>query len=1175
MSKRQRGVIPTPEALRKLQGAIRQKEQDEERRYTQEKISFNTGLARRTIRKVLNREGAVTLKTLTALFEVFNLELQTSDYTRPETDEAFPEPPEAGSVRRVDWGEAKEITGFCGRQGELKQLWDWTARDRTRVVTLLGMGGTGKTALAVKLVQQLQGEFDFIHWRSLRNALPLERQIEQWVAFISDGKEKKGELYSLLDYLRTSRCLLVLDDVEALLQGGERVGQYRQGYEAYGELLRMMGETAHQSCLLLISREKPTEVAVAEGGRVQSLILGGCAEAAEAILNTEGLLGSVRQKRRLRDRYGNIPLILQIVATAIRDLFEGEIGEFLAQDTLVFSSIRQLLDGQFSRLCAKEQTLVYWLAINQEPTTVAQLKADCIPSLTNAEILENLESLQRRCAIEKSNSQFTLGSIAMAYALDSLLECAIAELTQPNIVDCGTQFQYLRTHALLKAESTEPVRAAQVRLLLNPLARKLIESFGTRDRVREHLLTILAVLQERSPTKLCYLAGNTIDLLVCLGVPLNGCDFSRLTICQADLREVELNRVDFTQSNLARSVFSQVFDSIYAVAFSPDGRLLATGHGDGEVRWWQVASGQLLFGIKGHRSSVWTIAFSPDGRTLASGGYDRTVKLWDIQTGRVRQTLVGYQDWIRAIAFSPDGSRLASCGKRGEIVLYDSVSGAERQVLQGHTAPPTAIAFHPQGTLLASGSEDRTIRLWNARSGECQHILSDRADSISAIAFSSDGTLLASCDSKGIELWNPQTGDRLQRWEDGLTLILAISFSPDSRYLGVSDGCVLKLLDIETGIFTKTLGSSARQIWSVAFSPNGNHLSAGGDPILQLWDVEDEEPLRTWQGATDATQSYRTLDFSPDGQLLASGGDDGSVKLWCVATGVCCETLYKHHKSVRTLAFSPNGRTLATGGDDRALWLWEIQTGTGRPLHPEHQDKVCAIAFSPDSQHLASGSADGTIQLWDLRTDAPQRQFLEHAGAILSLAFSPDNRTLASGSEDRTLKLWDVLTGECLRTLKDHKGWVWSVAFSPDGRTLASGSEDRTLKLWDVLTGRVKATLSGHQQLIGTLAFSPEGTTLVSGSADGTLKYWSLETAQCLQNLRGSDSLIWAFVFLSAQNLLACSSDRARIDLWDVLEGKQLRTFQREKYYAGMKITGVRGLTAAAIANLKVLGAVE
>ena len=339
---------------------------------------------------------------------------------------------------RQDWGEAIDASLFYGRTGELTTLEQWIVTQRCRLVAVLGMGGIGKTAIAAKVAAQVQHEFEYVIWRSLRNAPPLETLLGELVAFVSDFQETSAESGRLIHYLRSRRCLLILDNMETILEAGE-AGLFRNGYEGYGELLRVIGETPHSSCLILTSREKPAIIAPNEGDRlpVRSLRLSGSPEAAGALLQAKGLVGSETQKQDLCDRYGNNPLVVKIVATSIRDLFDGEIGEFLRQDTFVFNGIRRLLQQQFERLSPLEKSIMYWLATHREASAIAELESDFVPAVSRGKLLEALESLLGRSLIEKAtptlmkkpSGSWTQEPVMMEYVSELLLESTFRTLT--------------------------------------------------------------------------------------------------------------------------------------------------------------------------------------------------------------------------------------------------------------------------------------------------------------------------------------------------------------------------------------------------------------------------------------------------------------------------------------------------------------------------------------------------------------------------------------------------------------------------------------------------------------------------------------------------------------------------------------------------------------------------
>ncbi len=275
---------------------------------------------------------------------------------------------------------------------------------------------------------------------------------------------------------------------------------------------------------------------------------------------------------------------------------------------------------------------------------------------------------------------------------------------------------------------------------------------------------------------------------------------------------------------------------------------------------------------------------------------------------------------------------------------------------------------------------------------------------------------------------------------------------------------------------------------SVAFSPDGNLIASGSeDNSIKLWNAKTGKSLRTlkknwWQRGNNS--AILSVAFSPDGHTLASGSEDNTIKLWNVKTGKVQKTFEGEDWWVNSITFSPDGRTFASEGDK--VKLWDI--AANKPLF--NLDGIRVVAFSPNGCLLASGGLNNTIKLWDMKTGKSLHTFQKHSKQIRSVAFSPDGSILASGSEDQTVKLWDMKTGKGISTLEGHRHAVCSLAFSPDGRALASGSCDKTIKLWELDSYQELDTLHGHNCLVKSMSFSPDGKTLASASYDRTIKVW-------------------------------------------------------------------------------------
>jgi WD40 repeat protein/DNA-binding CsgD family transcriptional regulator len=1086
--------------------------------------------------------------------------------------------------KRQDWGEAPGIDLFYGRTAELSQLQQWIVRDNCRLVAILGMGGIGKTALSVKLTDEVKDNFEYVIWRSLRNALEVKELLANLIRLLSDERETDlpettdGRITLLINYLRERRSLVVLDNVETIMQSGDACGKdsvlcaghYREGYEGYGELFRRLGEEPHQSCLMLTSREKPKELAPLEGDAppVRTISLTGLGQLeGQEILKDKGLLGSQQEWAKLVRRYCGNPLALKLVSETIRELFGGYIAAFLNEGEIIFGDTRSLLDEQFERTSKIEKEILYWLAIKRESVSLEDLRGDIVSCLTKREILEALESLRRRCLIEKSIAFFTLQPVVMEYVTERFVEEVCQEITTGEIA-------LFTNHPLMEAQAKEYVRNTQINLILKPVINRLTAILRISKSIEDKLVKILKNLQLKSPSQLGYAGGNILNLLCQMQTDLTGYDFSNLTIWQAYLQSVNLHLVNFTNTDLAKSVFSETLVSISSVAFSPNGKLLATGDADGKSHLWQVETGKLLFTFTGHSNRVWSVAFSPDGRTLASGSEDQTVKLWDVTTGLCVRTLQGHSNWVRSVAFSPDGQTLASGSEDQTVKLWDIRTGLCLKIFQGDTHRVRSVAFSPDGQTLASGSKNQTVKLWDVPTGECLKILQEHSNRVRSVAFSPDGQILASAsDDQTVKLWNVHTGECVKTLPGHNNRVRSVAFSPDGHTLASSsDDQTVKLWDVHTGLCVRTLQGHSNRVWSVAFSSDGYTLASGSEnQTVKLWDVRDGKCIKTLQGHNSWV---RSVAFSLDGQILANSSDNQTVKLRDTRDGRCIKTLQGHSNRVRSIAFSPDRQILATGSENQTVKLWDVSTGLCVRTLQAHNSWVRSVVFSPDGQTLASGGEDQTVKLWDINTGLCVRTLQGHSSWVRSLAFSFDGHTLASGSENQVVKLWDVHTGECIKTLEGHSNRVRSVTFSPDGQTLASGSDDQTVKLWDVNTGECVRTLQGHRNRIWSVTFSPDGQTLATGSEDQTVKLWDVNTGLCIKTFQGTNG-VRSVAFSPEGNTLLSGRQDETIKLWDINTGECLKTLRSPRPYEGMNITGVTGLTAAQLVTLKALGAME
>jgi WD40 repeat protein/transcriptional regulator with XRE-family HTH domain len=1178
-----RGFVLTTQGWDRLQAARTQVELSENAgdRLTQEDLSERMGLSLTTISKVLRRSAPVDEQSLQRAFRAFGLKLNKNDYVRPGTAEAVVQ-----AQYQRDWGNIIDTSLLCGRDEELVRLQQWILEEQCRLVLLLGIGGIGKSTLAARVVQQIEAQFEIVVWRSLQNAPPLE----EWLASVlpvllqAQGEDialpssLDGQLLKLMEGLRTCRCLLILDNAEAILSSWQ-TGQNRSSYEGYGQLFKAIGEMFHQSCLLLTSREKPREIVPLEGqGLVRTLVLKGLnSESGRELFHHKGeFTGTDSEWQQLVEHYGGNPLALKLVAATTQEIFNSRIIEvlhYIQQGLAVFDDIQDLLQRQFDRLTHIEQEMLFELAINREPVSLFELSQNIVIPTSRRRLPDTMQSLLRRSLIEREGERFFLQPVVLEYATHQLVACAVREIASQAP-------ERLKSQALIKAQAKDYIREMQKRLIVEPIAERLRIQFGNAQAIEQQLKAMLKLQQQALQPN--YLAGNLLNLLVHLQSDLRGYDFSDLAVWQVDLRQVNLAGVNFHNADLTTSVFTERLSGIDSVAFTPDGERLATGGVDGKIRLWQVADGKQLLTIQGHQSWILSVSFSPDGLILASGGEDFTICLWDVASGECLRTLEGHRNSIFSVCFSPDGQTLASGDEDSTIRLWDVASGQCLRTLVGHSGRVWAISFSPDGQTIASGSNDATIRLWSVQNGQCVKTLQGHVGGIRAVSYAPsagfadrpEGQIIA-CggDDAAIRLWNVQDGQCLGVLHGHTSVIQAISYSPDGQILasGSFDGTI-RLWHMQTGQCLKVLQGHTQAIRSVNFSPDGQTLASGSyDFSIRLWNVQRGQCIKVLRGNSSGVRSLR---FSSDGQSLVSGSTDQSIRLWNVQDGQCRGVLQGHAGWIHAVSLSCNGQSLVSGSTDQTVRLWNIQEGKCFRVLQGHTSWVLCVNFSPDSQTIVSSSQDTTVRLWDVQTGQCRRVLQGHSAWVWSVGFSSDGQSLLSGGSDRTVRLWQVQDGECLKVVNTPSG-IWSARFSTNDQTFVTGHFDAVVRLWDSRSGKCLQELQGHRGWVCSTSFSPDGQTLASSSWDASIRLWHLQSGECLKVLQGHTGAVYSISFSPDGLLLASGSHDETIKLWDVRTGECLKTFRADRLYEGMNIRGAQGLTAAQQATLIALGAVE
>ncbi|OKH25352.1 caspase family protein [Chroogloeocystis siderophila] len=545
----------------------------------------------------------------------------------------------------------------------------------------------------------------------------------------------------------------------------------------------------------------------------------------------------------------------------------------------------------------------------------------------------------------------------------------------------------------------------------------------------------------------------------------------------------------------------------------------------------------------GHTYSVNAIAFSPNGKIIASASDDATIKVWN-PDGTLVRSLSAHTNPINSISFSADGQTLVSASDDG-IKLWN-LNGTLIKTLQKQGT--TVTSFSPDGKLIASASGDATIKLWNP-DGTLVRSLSAHTSSINSISFSRDGQILASASDDGVKLWNINGTlvKTLQGHNGGVT---SVSFSPDGMLATASRDHTIALWSREGNLIKSLKGHSA-PVNSVSFSPDGKLLaSASDDFTIKLWN--DERELETFKGHSAPVNDVR---FTPSG-MLVSAGVDNTLRLWSlqqkpIIAQECPQTI--------SVSFSTNLQDIALVCRDNTVTLWNRNTNAAKTLK-ENDDVFHQVSFSPDGSIATAENsvelqaktihAQHIIKLWS-RDGVVLKSFAGHKNWLNSVSFSPDGNLLASASDDKTVKLWRR-DGSEVRSLQGHQDAVNNVAFSPNSQIVASASKDATVKLWSV-DGKLINTLQGHNDAVSDVSFSADGQLLASASVDNTVKLWRLD-GKLITTLQGHSGWINDVSFSPDGKLVASASDDSTIKLWNI-HGQLLGSFSVKAQSLGVKFT--------------------
>jgi WD40 repeat protein len=581
---------------------------------------------------------------------------------------------------------------------------------------------------------------------------------------------------------------------------------------------------------------------------------------------------------------------------------------------------------------------------------------------------------------------------------------------------------------------------------------------------------------------------------------------------------------------------------------------------------WQPP--ELVAVLGAHRQRHWgqvlSVAWSPDGKRIASSGTDYVIRIWDTATMRERAVFGGATAAVRKVVFTPDSRRLVSADGNQVLRLWDVETRKERCCVQVE-AQIGCMALSADGRRALSGHEDKTLRLWDVATLRELRRFDGHTGSVSSVAFSPDGRrALSGGFDNTVRLWDVASGTEVRRLEGHTGLVSAVAFSPDGRLALSANACQgdnrpapdyhLRLWDLKTGQTLRHFVGHANLVSGVAFSPDGRRaFSCGTDRTLRLWEVQSGKELRRFEGHVGPVEC---LAISPDGRRAVSGGEDGTVRLWDTAAGEEVQPLPGPTGGAMKVTFSTDGGRVLVASVDRVVRVWDVAQGKETGRFQGHTDPVLSLALSPDGRRALSASAvfewhvpqpdngdrTGPWRLWDVATGKELLRLSAPAGGGGGVAFSPNGCRALTGCNEQVV-LWDVESGRRLRSLDGHAEFVTSMTFSPDGRRALSGSWDRTVRLWDLGSGTELRCFKGHTGVVRRVACSPDGRQAVSGSQDGTVRLWDLATDRSPGRVFFTWHTGWvtSVMFDPAGKTVASAGTDGRIIVWDVAAGDKLR----------------------------------
>ncbi len=874
---------------------------------------------------------------------------------------------------------------FYGRDVELDNLHDSLMGLENKIVLLEGMPGIGKTELAKAVVLEHQEQFDLIFWHEMRTPVSSEAFIRQFISFADPVYDNTPGHHALIELLQTYHCLIVFDQFEAVLDRSIHNQDYLPNYSDYHHLLRDIATAQGSSVLLITATHLPqqfnNDLAVRYHETVERYSVKGLDwKYTRKLLDTYHLDAPDSELKQLTNHFGGHPSAIKSAILKITDGHYSSVSDYLTHALRdgdhIKATVNELEQGSPSGVEA-----LYWLAIEREYTTLDRLRHLMRESRNT--VLEAMQWLTSTYLAEQHPADlntYRIRSDALDYITQQLIDRTIHAVLDEDI-------PLLLKYGLNLAGSWDHIYNAQVELLLKPIVNGLVEKVGQPHTVRLLKKLVIRLQTDEWRGIRGYAAANIINLLLTMGVSLDGMNLSQLCLYEVDLRSIPLIHVDFSEVHFSDCLFDENFASPLCMDFDTTRKWLVIGTTDGRIHLWDSLTCVEMWATSTNHVWVHSVSFSQDGSIVISGDSHGMIRLWDASDGHLLAQYTGQIDNQRLYSLAVGtGNRLASGGGDGMIRLWQIVDSSLTPLWEYgpfyENKPEWSrlycVAFHPNGNLVAVAGEQNSIYLLDADDGHILNKLDGHSNSVWGLAFSPDGNYLGSAsEDKTVRVWDMGTRTCLKIFTEHTNTPLGIAFSQDSKLLasgGIDKNIYVR--DVETGTLVKRLSGHRRWVRDVIFQPrqivNGSMdylVSVGDDRAIKYWDTELGETVQSWEGIQLSAQA---LAVSQDASLMATSHKNQIVRVWNLQAREIAFTLGASFNSwVRALTFSPRDPLLAVA-HEHEIMLFDSRTGEHlRTLHVyADQEYVWSLEFSVDGTFLmcSGGDTTKTISFWNTTT---------------------------------------------------------------------------------------------------------------------------------------------------------------------------------------------------------------